>query len=111
MTPTAMPAPSAIGRLTIRAMTAAARARNSRFGPSDCVVTKPRVGLSRTTVRHASAPLSDHASVDIRPANTPAIRAASGLAAAARIDSPYLLYLRKSTRARTTTGLTSSMPT
>src|SRR4051812_23141893 len=90
--------------LFIRASTAAVRARMSRAGPNESPVTNPWVGKVRIAVNADSAPAMAHASIDIRLAKMPDIRAASGLAAAARIPSPARLRLRKTAMASTTIG-------
>ena len=108
--PRPMPAPSAIGRLCIRAMTAPVIARSSNAGPNVSALVKPCVGCVRIAVNADNAPAIAHASDDIRPAKMPAIRAASGFAAAARIASPNRLRLRNNAIASTARGERKSMP-
>ena len=63
-----------------------------------------------TAVNAESAPAMAQASDDIRLAKMPDMRAASGLAAAARIASPNRLRLKKIAMAMTTRGDRISMP-
>src|SRR3954452_3664380 len=104
-----MPAAKATGRLTMRAMTAAAKARSNKPGPRNWALAKPRVGRTRIAVKAETLPAMAQASVDIRPANTPAMRAASGLAADARMARPARLLRRNHTRAATTIGVRNSI--
>ncbi|CAB4721563.1 unannotated protein [freshwater metagenome] len=91
MTPRLIPATSATGMLTIRAITAPAMARSRRLGPKESAEVKPCVGWVRIAENAESAPAIAHASPDIRPEKMPAIRAASGFAAEARMARPCLL--------------------
>src|SRR5204862_7333057 len=68
------------------------------------------VGCVTIAVNADSAPAIAHDSDDIRPAKMPAIRAASGLAAAARIARPKRLRLRNNAIANTMMGESSSIP-
>src|SRR5438552_16338855 len=105
-----MPATSVVPRFDILPIAAAASARNSSDGPKVCAPLNPCVGCVRIAVKAESAPASAHASDDIRDANTPAIRAVSGAADAARNARPYLLRRRNTTRATTMTGPRKSIP-
>src|SRR2546423_5064709 len=91
-------------------MTAAVIARNSNAGPKLSPLMKPCVGAVRIAVNADSAPAIAQLSDDIRLAKMPDIRAASGLAAAARIASPNRLRLRNSAIARTTSGDRNNIP-
>src|SRR5438067_1574912 len=101
-----MPTPATIapGRLDIRPIAAAARARSRSDGPKVWALVNPCVGAVRMAVNADSAPARAHASDDIRDANTPDIRAVSGAAAAARRASPYRLPRRKMASAITMAG-------
>src|SRR5438552_16347841 len=101
-----MPTPATIapGRLDIRPIAAAARARSNSEGPKVWALVNPWVGAVRIAVNAENAPARPHASDDIREENTPAIRAVSGAAAAARRASPYRLRFRNRARASTSTG-------
>src|SRR5205807_188531 len=69
----------------------------------------PRDGCVTIAVNAESAPARTHASEDMRDANTPAMRAVSGAAAAARSASPYLLFRRNTINPRTTSGPNTSI--
>ena len=62
-------------------------------------------------VKAESMPAMAHAIDDIRPAKMPDMRAASGLADAARSASPKRLRRRNRASAMTTTGPSTSIPT
>ncbi len=105
-----MPATSAAGSDCIRASTAAVSAISSRCGPKLSPELKPRVGWVRMAVNAATAPASPQANELMRDENTPAIRAASGLAADPRIARPKRENFRKAPMARTTNGDRKSIP-
>src|SRR5437763_2479697 len=105
-----MPDTSAIGKLDMRATTAGVSARSRSTGPSVSAVMKPRVGINKTVVMAASAPLIPQARVDMEAADTPAMRARSGFAADARMARPKRLRRRKTASATTRIGLTMSIP-
>lgn len=109
-TPSPMPAASAVGRLSILAITATARARSSMLGPNVSPLLNPRVGCVRIAVIADNPPESAHARADIRAAGMAAMRAASGLAAEERIARPYLLYLRNAASPSTARGANTIMP-
>src|SRR5689334_7010396 len=94
----------------MRAITATARARNNKLGPNESPEVTPWDGNTRIAVNVDSAPARAHASDDIRAAKMPAIRAASGLAAAERMATPYFVHRKKPTTAPTTTGAKNNMP-
>ena len=79
-------------------------------GIGGLVVAKPCVGAVRIALNAESAPAMAHASEDMRLANTPDMRAASGFAAAARMPRPNLLRFRNSAIAMTATGDRISIP-
>ena len=87
--PITTPPSSVIGSDTIRAMSTAASALTSSDGPSASLICVPADSPSSGTIRIAvsaeSAPANAQTMVDIRFGRTPANRAASGFAAAARI--------------------------
>ena len=108
--PIATPAPSATGSDDMRATSAAVSARSRNAGPmvksspADVVVS----GAEMMAASVASAPASTHTSVDIRLMLMEARRAASGLAAEARMASPYRVRVRNSPRASVARGITTS---
>src|SRR4051812_32727926 len=104
------PAARAAGRLVMRAITAPAMARSRRLGPNDSPAVKPFDGSTRMAVNADTIPARAHASDDMRPAKMPAMRAASGLADAARMPRPKRLRRRNTARAMTTMGPNTSMP-
>src|SRR5437764_9426984 len=108
--PSPTPPTRASGRLCIRAITAAVIARRISSGPKLSPLMKPCVGAVRMAVNADSAPAIPHASDDIRLAKMPDMRAASGLAAAARIARPYRDLMRKRASASTNTGDRNNMP-
>ncbi len=109
--PMTTPVSSATGRLLMRATTAAASALSSRLGPNCEATWNVDVGRTRMAVSPLNAPAIIHASVDMRAANTPDRRAASGFSDAARRASPKRLRRRNTVRPITTSGTMTSMPT
>ena len=96
----------------MRAMTAPASARSSSDGPNAAPASKPpgMFGATRIAVNVESAPPIAHASVDMRDANTPAMRAASGFAAALRSARPKRLRRRNTASPTTSSGAKNSIP-
>jgi hypothetical protein len=79
---------NATDRLENRAISAAASARTSTLGPSVSIANDARSGASRIAVDAASTPAITHTIADMRFAEIPASRAASGFSAAARMACP-----------------------
>ncbi len=77
-----------MGSDCIRASTAPVSAISRRDGPKLSPPVKPCVGWVRIAANAASTAAMPHASELVREAKMPAIRAASGLAAEARIAMP-----------------------
>ena len=75
-----------------------------KSSPADVVVS----GAEMMAASVASVPTSTHTSVDIRLMLMEARRAASGLAAEARMASPYRVRDRNSPRASVASGITTS---
>src|SRR3954447_18961047 len=105
-----MPAANAVGIDSMPAMTAQASAFSNRSGPTDPPVLKPRDGCVRIAVKAERMPASVHANVDMRDEKMPAMRAASGLAAAPRMPSPKREGLKNRARRMASTGASTRIP-
>ena len=110
MIPSPMPAPSATGRDSMRAITAAARAGSSTAGP---VLTAPGAipvkGALRMKASAASPPASIQTIVVLRRTGIPRSRARSVFSAAARTAVPWSVRRRNQASASSTKGATSTI--
>ena len=106
MIPMATPAASARGIERMPPTSAATMARSSTPGPRVMVSVAVELvsGIVRIMLNVASTPASVHTIVDIFFGLIPESRAASGLAAEARIARPCFVWLRKMVRKIATSG-------
>ncbi len=101
ITPIPIPAKSAVGMLSIRAMTAAVSAKRSTFGPRDPSLGTPTRAVRRKMVSPASPPAITQATVCTRFTGMPSSDARSAFSADARSAIPIRVYRRKAARAST----------
>ncbi|MCZ1003011.1 hypothetical protein O1M63_41560 [Streptomyces mirabilis] len=107
-TPRKIPAAIARDRFCMAPTTAAPRAGSSRTGA--VVLLLAEGAAVRIVVTAAIDPAIPQARVDIRTSEIPAMRAASGLHATARMATPYRLRVRNTVSAATSTGPMTSSP-
>ena len=111
--PMATPPSTARGIETMPPMSAATIARNSTPGPNVIVSVAVELvsGIVRIMPRAASNPAIVHTSVDIFLGLIDERRAASGLAADARIAMPYFVWFKKMVNTIARSGTITSTST
>src|SRR3954471_15759211 len=111
--PMPMPAITQVGRLSMRAMTAAARPYSSTDGPMLEPTVRPLTGARRNTaIADITAPMT-HTTVDTRLIGIPSSEARSPFSADARMAMPMSLNLKNAPSAMqmvtTTMGMTMKL--
>ena len=105
-TPSATAATNVTGKLSIRPMTAAARARSNRLGPSTEPMATPWMGSRRSTPSPDIPAAITHTRVPSRFTGTPSSDARSADSACARTAMPMSVYRKNATRPSVTIGTT-----